>query len=75
MITVKRLNGATITINALLIESIESTPDTVVSLVTGNRFVVRETVDEIVEKVAAFQRRIRAEGRSVNPVEGIYRRE
>ncbi len=48
MITVTRLNGHSITLNLLLVESIEATPDTVIALTTGNKYVVKESVDEII---------------------------
>jgi len=58
MITVTRLNGQPIVINADLIEHIEAAPDTIVSLTTRNKFVVLESVEEIIERVIAYKRRI-----------------
>jgi flagellar protein FlbD len=55
MIAVTRLHGASITLNCDLIERVESTPDTVLTLVDGSRYVVRESVGEIVEKVRTFR--------------------
>lgn len=57
MITVTRLNDSTMVINADLIESIETTPDTVVSMTTGKKILVRESMDEIVERVTEFKRK------------------
>jgi len=48
MITVTRLNGQPVTINALLIELVEEAADTVITLTTGNKLVVKETTAEIV---------------------------
>ncbi|MFC6331161.1 flagellar FlbD family protein [Paenibacillus septentrionalis] len=48
MITVTRLNGQSVTINALLIELVEEAADTVITLTTGNKLVVKETTAEIV---------------------------
>lgn len=48
MITVTRINGQTVTINALLIELVEEAADTVITLTTGNKIVVKEKADEIV---------------------------
>lgn len=48
MITVTRLNGTKITINALLIELIEESADTVITLTTGNKLVVREKTGELI---------------------------
>jgi|HigsolmetaGSP11D_1036233.scaffolds.fasta_scaffold09993_4 flagellar protein FlbD len=54
MITVTRLNGSKVTVNVLFIETVEQTPDTVISLTTGNKIVVRETADEVIEKTRAY---------------------
>jgi flagellar protein FlbD len=51
MITVTRLNGPAFALNPDLIERIEETPDTVVHLVDGNTYVVRESVDELVARI------------------------
>ena len=55
MIIVTRLHGGTVAVNCDLIERVEAAPDTVVTLVDGSRYVVRETVAEIVDKVRAFR--------------------
>jgi flagellar protein FlbD len=51
MITVTRLNGPAFALNPDLIERIESTPDTVITLVDGAKYVVREPVDELIARV------------------------
>lgn len=48
MITVTRLNGQPVTINALLIELVEEAADTVITLTTGNKIVVKESAADIV---------------------------
>jgi flagellar protein FlbD len=55
MIIVTRLHGATVAVNCDLIERVEASPETVVTLVDGSRYVVRESVAEIVDKVRAFR--------------------
>ncbi len=55
MVRVTRLNGAEVVVNASVIESLESTPDTVVRLLNGQRLAVRETVDEVIRKVISYQ--------------------
>lgn len=55
MITVTRLDGATFIANADLIETIEATPDTIITMTTGRRFIVREDVDEVVSKIVEFR--------------------
>jgi flagellar protein FlbD len=56
MIRVTKLNGDEIVINDDLIEFIETTPDTIVSLTDGKKIMVREDPEEIISKVAAFRR-------------------
>ena len=58
MIHVTRINRLPLVLNADLIEHIETTPDTVISLTNGQKFVVREDAEEVVERVIAFRRRI-----------------
>lgn len=58
MIEVTKLNDALFIINADLIETIEATPDTVITLINGRKYVVKESVDEIVEKATKFQKTI-----------------
>ncbi|HHV27240.1 flagellar FlbD family protein [Anaerosalibacter bizertensis] len=55
MIKVKRLNEKEFVINSDLIEFIEETPDTVITLTTGRKVVVKESVDDIIEKVIDFK--------------------
>ncbi|MDI3542776.1 MAG: flagellar protein FlbD [Candidatus Atribacteria bacterium] len=56
MIALTRFNGSSFVLNTDLIETIEATPDTVITLVTGRKYVVRESVDEIVKKILDFRR-------------------
>lgn len=56
MIKVTRINDTVLVINADLIEFVEASPDTIISLTTGKKVVVRETIDEIIERVAVFKR-------------------
>jgi len=57
MIPLTRFNVSVFVLNADLIETVESTPDTVITLVTGKRYVVRESVDEIIEKILDFRKK------------------
>lgn len=43
-------------VNADLIETVEATPDTVITLTTGHKLIVQESVDEVVRLVVAFKR-------------------
>lgn len=55
MILVHRLRGEAVWLNPDLIESVESTPDTVVTLVDGRRAVVADPVDEVVDRILRFR--------------------
>ena len=72
MVTLKRINGSGITINAELIEVVEGTPDTHITLVTGRKIMVADTVDEVVAKVLAYRRAIQRPPLPV-PVAGAAR--
>ena len=58
MISVTRFNDSTLIINADLIQTVEETPDTVITLTTGTKFIVKEKSKEIVDKVVEYKRRI-----------------
>jgi flagellar protein FlbD len=58
MIHLTRLNHRPLVLNADLIESIEVTPDTVISLTTGQKLVVLEPPEEVVRRVVEFRRAI-----------------
>ena len=62
MIVLTRLNGSRICVNAFLIEHLEETPDTVVTLTNGQHFLVRESVDEIIEAAVSYLGRLRHSG-------------
>ncbi len=73
MIRVTRLNGSTLVINALLVERIETTPDTVIRLTTGTQYVVRETADEVCELAVDYLRSIRGSDANAAPLGQISR--
>ena len=56
MIEVTRLNGRRLVINGDQIERIESSPDTILSMSSGRKLMVRETVDEMVRKLIVYRR-------------------
>jgi len=58
MIQLTRINHVPLVLNSDLIEHIETTPDTVISLTNGQKIVVLETTEEIVRKVIEFRRAI-----------------
>ena len=59
MITVTRLNGKPFVINAELIRTVEETPDTMITLINGDHFVVKESMREVVELVIHYGRSLR----------------
>ena len=58
MIYLTRLNHRSVLLNCDLIEYVETTPDTVISLTTGQKLMVLETPDEVAERVVAYRRSI-----------------
>ncbi len=59
MIGLTKLNNQTFVVNADLIKFIESTPDTLVTLTTGERILVKETTDEVIRRVVQYGRMLR----------------
>ena len=58
MIRLTRLNHVPMILNADLIEHIDMTPDTVVTLTSGQKFMVLETAEEVVDKVIVFRQQL-----------------
>lgn len=56
MIEVTKLNGSKVLINAELIESVEETPDTVISFITGKKIIVKESRQEIKNLVILYKK-------------------
>lgn len=59
MISVTRLNNQPFVLNADLIRTVEQHPDTVITLVTGERLIVRESAKEVVSMVIEYGRLLR----------------
>ena len=59
MITVTRLNGKALVVNAELIRSIEENPDTTITLINGDHIIVKEPMQQIVEKAIDYGRSMR----------------
>lgn len=55
MITLTRINDSSLTVNSDLIEFIEANPDTTLSLTTGRKIIVKESVDDIIDKIIVFK--------------------
>jgi flagellar protein FlbD len=58
MIRLTRINRAPLVLNSDLIEHVEATPDTVIALTNGQKLVVLESADEVIQKVIEFRRLI-----------------
>lgn len=58
MIALTRLNHASLVVNCELIEHIETTPDTVLTMTTGQKITVLESTDEVVRRVIEYRQRI-----------------
>jgi flagellar protein FlbD len=58
MIKVTRLNGKEFVVNADLIQYVEETPDTVITLVNHEKLVVKEPVNEVIRRVVEYRRSI-----------------
>jgi flagellar protein FlbD len=58
MIKLTKINNEEFYLNSDLIEFLESTPDTIISLTTGKKVIVRETANEVVEKIISFKSKI-----------------
>ena len=56
MIKLTRLNGEGFVVNGDLIEIVDANPDTVITLITEHKFVVKEKIDEVIEKVIEYKR-------------------
>ena len=60
MIQLTRLNHIPLVLNSDLIEHIEITPDTVITLTSGQKIMVLETAAQVIERVVAFRRSVYA---------------
>lgn len=67
MIKLNNLNGKEIAINAELVETIEAKPDTTITLTTGNKILVRESVDEVISKIKQYRKEITTKKEETRP--------
>ncbi len=59
MIALTRLNGKVFFLNSELIKFVEETPDTVITLISGERLVVTEKIENVVDRVVEYGKRLR----------------
>jgi flagellar protein FlbD len=69
MIRLTRLNNRPLVVNSELIKFIENAPDTVITLVTGEKIVVLETAEEVMARIVEYRRRLREPITAVSPCE------
>ena len=55
MIALTRFNGSRFAVNSDLIERVDASPDTVITLVYGTKYLVAESIDEVIEQIRAFR--------------------
>ena len=60
MIQLTRLNGNPIALNSDLIKFVENAPDTVITLINGEKIIVRETSDDVIHRILDFRRSVMA---------------
>ena len=74
MIKLEKLNGSLVVVNAELIESVEGSPDTVINLATGNRYLVKNPVEDVIALVVEYKKKVYSERNCVNPLEGFEKK-
>ena len=62
MIELTRLNGRPMVVNSDLIKTAEASPDTMLTLINGEKLIVREEIGEVVEKVLAYRAQLARRG-------------
>jgi flagellar protein FlbD len=60
MVTLTRITGTQFALNPDLIERVDKTPDTVITLVDGTKYLVRESLDEVVAEILAYRAQVLA---------------
>jgi len=74
MIELTRLNGNTMMLNSDLIKTAEASPDTMLTLINGEKLIVRESCDEVVERILAYRARLLASVAKRMPAYGDLQR-
>ncbi|GLB59342.1 flagellar FlbD family protein [Cytobacillus sp. NCCP-133] len=65
MIKVSRLNGKRFILNALYIETVESFPDTTITLTNGKKYVVKESQDQVMKSIIGFYQSVNLLGQQL----------
>ena len=61
MIRLRRLNGSSFVLNSDLIKTVEATPDTIITLTSGEKLLVLEPVDAVIRGALEFRKRVAQE--------------
>jgi len=56
MVILTKLNGSSVAVNAELIETVETTPDTIITLTTGKKILVKESVSTVIDHIIDYRR-------------------
>lgn len=75
MIEVTKLSGQKILVNPDLLEMVEETPDTVVTLTTGKKIIVKESRQEIQNLVILYKRKILSDCLTFHPSPAVHQQE
>jgi len=60
MIELTRLNGNLMVLNSDLVKTVEASPDTMLTLITGEKLIVREPIADVSERILAYRARLLA---------------
>jgi len=71
LILITRFDNKKVVINGELIEMIETTPETLITLTTGKKVIVKESVDEVVEKVKKYKKELNLPIIKVNETQNL----
>ncbi|MGH9469971.1 MAG: flagellar FlbD family protein [Terriglobia bacterium] len=74
MIQLTRLNNKLLVLNADLVQFIEQAPDTVITLITGEKVLVKEPLEHVVEQIVAFRRCVLTGLCAVSPCSVAFRK-
>jgi flagellar protein FlbD len=71
VVTLTRLAGSVFALNSDLIERIDSAPDTVITLIDGTKYLVRESLEEVVDRVRRYRGSVIASASHLDLAQGL----
>jgi len=75
VIVVTRLNGPQFAVNPDLLQRIESAPDTILTLIDGTKYIVEESVDEVIVLIQAYRAQVIAQAQQLQAQDAVRRLE